>query len=133
MKKPSEHWSLEEITCRCGCGQAFIDKKLYIILEDFRVFVASEIGYEVSLVTHCVNRCVEHNNKFLSQGASPNSLHLKGRAWDGHGKGISLRKIKKLAKKAYKQNIISGGLGLYSWGIHIDSGNKRTWGKNEII
>lgn len=125
--KPSEHFSLAEISCRCNCGQALVDQKLYPILENFRRFVWLETGYEVPFVTHCVNRCVAHNNKFLSQGASTTSLHLVGRAWDGHGKGISLRKIRKLAKKAYKLGIISGGLGLYKWGIHIDSGRKRTW------
>ena len=129
MSKVSEHFSLEEIICRCGCGQAYVDPKLFIILEDFRAYLKNEVGMEIHLVTHCVNRCVEHNNKFLGQGASPNSRHLKGRAWDGHGKEITIKKLHKLAKKAHKINILPGGLGFYSWGIHIDSGQKRTWGK----
>jgi len=125
----SKHFSLDEIKCHCGCGQALQDKALYEIAENFREFVKNETGKEVPMVVHCVNRCVDHNRKFLSQGASPKSLHLKGRAMDFHLAGLSMWKQHRLATKAIKVNILPGGVGFYSWGLHIDSARKRTWGK----
>ena len=126
--KPSKNFSLDEIKCHCGCGQAFNDKKLYEIAENFREFVKNETGKTHCMVVHCVNRCVEHNRKFLSQGASPNSPHIKGLAMDFHIAGMSISKSHALAKKAFKIGILPGGLGYYSWGLHIDSARKRTWG-----
>ena len=120
--KISDHFSIPEIECRCGCGQNYVDTKLYEILEEFRFFAGRK-----PMITHCVNRCKEHNDKYLKYGASPKSRHLTGRAWDGHIRGMSISKLHEIAKKAYEENIISGGLGFYTWGIHIDSGRKRTW------
>jgi len=128
IMKVSEHFSLDEIKCHCGCGQAIVDKRLYEIAENFREFVKNETGIEHGMITHCVNRCVNHNRKFLSQGASPKSLHIKGRAMDFHLAGLPMWKQHQLAKKARKAGILPGGVGFYSWGIHIDSARSRTWG-----
>ena len=117
--KPSKHFSLEEITCRCGCGENNIDPKLYEILEEFRVYCGS-----FPMITHCVNRCKKHNKDV---GGVPKSKHIKGHAWDGHIKGMSVSMLHDLAKAAYNIDVISGGLGFYSWGIHIDTGKKRAW------
>jgi uncharacterized protein YcbK (DUF882 family) len=122
--KVSKHFTKEEITCRCGCNQAIIDIDLYEILESFRSYLRDKCGFEVRLITHCVNRCVDHNRDV---GGVDGSHHVVGSAWDGHGSNISNLKLRRLAKKAYKENIITGGLGFYKWGIHIDSSNKRTW------
>lgn len=117
--KASKHFSLSEITCRCGCGQVIIDKELYIILEAFREHIGNK-----RMITHCVNRCVLHNDNV---GGVSNSKHIPGKAWDGHVHGLDNEKLHEIAKQAYDEDIISGGLGFYSWGIHIDSGKKRTW------
>ena len=115
----SDNFSKNEIECRCGCGQAIIDKNLYKILEAFRSFNGDK-----RMITHCVNRCPKHNR--ISDGVK-NSKHVTGRAWDGHTHGMSIDDLHKSAQFAYDKGIISGGLGFYSWGIHIDSGKKRTW------
>jgi len=117
--KPSAHFSLEEISCRCGCGQKIVDPALYKILERFRAFIGDRV-----MTTHCVNRCEVHN---ADVGGHPNSPHLTGNAWDGHVKTLSIKQLHKKAKEAYEKNILSGGLGFYRWGIHIDSWRKRTW------
>ena len=125
MGKVSAHFSEAEIACRCDCGQDTVNKQLYVILERFRKLLG-----DVPMTTHCVNRCTAHN---LKVGGVPKteksngSRHLYGMAWDGICRTYSNRQLHKLAKKAYKLNIISGGLGLYRWGIHIDSSKKRMW------
>jgi len=121
MEKPSAHFSDAEISCRCDCGQAIVNKQLYIILERFRKLLG-----DVPMTTHCCNRCEKHNEEIVPPG-HPKSKHLTGMAWDGHVRKYSNRQLHKLAKEAYKLNIISGGLGLYRWGIHIDSSKKRMW------
>ena len=127
--KVSEHFSMDEIKCHCGCGQAIIDKPLYKIAEDFREFVKKQTGKSIPMVVHCVNRCKEHNKKFIPQGASPNSPHIRGVAMDFDLPGLKMRKQHALAKRAYKLGILPGGVGYYPWGLHIDSARKRTWGK----
>lgn len=119
MRKVSEHFSLSEATCHCGCGQATIDKKLYEILELFRSYIGDK-----PMITHCINRCQKHNKNV---GGVKNSQHVGGHAWDGHVAGLTTKELHELALSAYKNNILPGGLGLYDWGIHIDSGKKRKW------
>jgi hypothetical protein len=136
----SEHFSLAEITCRCGCNQALINEKLYQILEDFRDYIGN-----LRMITHCVNRCLNHNKSiyeglYKRQGKVFDldhdqdlrrvvfgSKHIAGMAWDGHADGIIIKELQLFALEAWDDNILPGGLGLYSWGIHIDSGRKRKW------
>lgn len=117
--KVSEHFSIDEIKCHCGCGQKNIDEVLYDILESFRTYAGN-----LPMITHCVNRCKSHNEKI---GGISNSMHIKGHAWDGHIEGMSINRLHSIALQAYKENILPGGLGLYQWGIHIDTGKKRKW------
>lgn len=115
----SEHFSIVEIECRCGCGQNFVDTKLFDMLEAFREFAGGK-----PMITHSGNRCVEHNKRI---GGVPKSKHLKGMAWDGHIRDMSIARLHELAKMAYETGVLKGGLGFYPWGIHIDSGRKHTW------
>jgi len=117
--KITEHFSHDEIVCHCGCGQGYIDFALFDMLEEFRKLAGNN-----PMITHCVNRCITHNKKI---GGAKRSKHLSGRAWDGHVSNVQISKLHEIAKHAYETNLLSGGLGIYDWGIHIDTGSKRTW------
>lgn len=65
---------------------------------------------------------VEATNRAI-KGASPESLHLEGRAIDGQLEGVALRQY---ARGALFFRM--GGVGLYSTHVHVDSGSRRTWG-----
>jgi len=121
--KISDNFSTVEFECRCGCGLLMVNEELVRMAERVR----REIG--LPMIVHCVCRCFPHNKKV---SGSTNSQHLpknECRAMDFHVRGMSNRKLRKIAKKMWKQDIITGGLGLYSWGIHIDVGRKRKWGR----
>ncbi len=69
----SEHFSIEELTCRCGCGNyemlpEFMDK-----LEEFRVL------YNKPILVTSAKRCENWNMKV---GGKPDSQHLTGNAVD---------------------------------------------------
>lgn len=72
---------------------------------------------------HSGFRTAAHNRRLEVDGAARNSLHMQRRALDGEIFGMQ---HSQLAKKGefYKQ----GGVGLYSWGVHLDTGAVRRWG-----
>jgi len=115
----SKYFTIAEIQCHCNCGQAHIDKPLYQMADALRDYLGSP------MITHCVNRCIIHNENI---GGVTGSLHISGHAMDFHCKGITVKKLRKICKKLWKsRTILTGGLGVYSWGIHIDTGRYRTW------
>lgn len=117
--KVSEHFSRDELVCHCGCGQCIIDNPLIAMAEAFREFI------DKPMITHCVNRCVFHNKRV---GGAKQSWHIVGKAMDFHVAGMSNKELHKIAKRAWKDKfILTGGLGIYDWGIHIDSAGYRTW------
>ncbi len=119
--KVSEHFSKDEIKCHCGCGQDFVDPALYDMAEKFRKVVGR------AMITHCVNRCPKHNREPGIKG-HPKSKHLTGSAMDFHCSGMSVDELHEIAISCHSgSGILSGGLGLYSYGIHIDTGSFRRW------
>lgn len=121
--KISEHFSSVEFECRCGCGLLMVNPALVKMLERVRTII------DKPMIVHCVCRCHEHN---MAVGGSENSQHLpihECRAMDFHVRGMSNRKLRKIAKRLWHEDVITGGLGLYSWGVHVDVGRKRKWGK----
>lgn len=116
--KISKHFSLEEIQCHCGCGQALVDKDLLYIAEKLRKYLKKP------MIVHCVNRCTKHNK---AVGGVKKSYHVKGMAMDFHCRGMSIRDLKRECILLWEKKILTGGLGVYDWGIHIDSGPYRTW------
>lgn len=117
--KVTEHFSMSEIECHCGCGQSHIDSKLMKMAEALRKNI------DKPMITHCVNRCRKHNRNV---GGVDNSLHIPGEAMDFHCKGLSVKKLHLLCMALWKtKTILTGGLGIYDWGVHIDSGSYRTW------
>lgn len=124
MGRPSEHFSTAEIACKCGCGQALVHPPLYAMLERFRAFIAVQVGQETPLSTHCVNRCRTHN---AAVGGEATSWHLTGHAWDGAALGLTVQRLHEIVRNARDAGILTGGVGWYSWGVHLDAESKREW------
>lgn len=59
-----------------------------------------------------------------TEGASQNSKHPRGQAWDGHIEGVSTINLAK-----FGEYLSGGGVGFYQGRgfVHLDSGNLRTW------
>ena len=69
--------------------------------------------------------CVElHITIEATEGASQNSKHPRGEAWDGHIDGISTTALAQFG--AY---LSGGGVGFYQRKnfVHLDSGRLRSW------
>lgn len=113
----SEHFTRNEFKCKCGCGQCIINDDLVRMLETIRHRTAKPV------IVHCVNRCREHNKAI---GGVDNSQHVLGKAADIHIKGMSIKDLHDYAENNHGE-FLTGGLGLYDWGIHIDSGAFRKW------
>lgn len=116
--KLSKNFSTEEWVCKCGCGQLKINGELVDMMQKFR----DRIGKPV--VVHCVNRCPDHNAEV---GGVQDSKHVDGKGCDFHVRGMSMKELHATALSS--EDILTGGIGLYDWGVHADVGPKRTWDK----
>ena len=117
--KISKHFSISEIACHCGCSQAIVNKELIEMAEKLRNLTG------LPMIVSSVNRCTKHNSNV---GGVSNSLHLSGSAMDFHIKGIPVSKLHEIALAHHtKDGILKYGLGIYSWGCHIDVGKFRIW------
>jgi uncharacterized protein YcbK (DUF882 family) len=114
--KISEHFDSSEWTCRCGCGQLIINTELVKMMERFRKRTGKPV------IVHCVNRCENHNEKV---GGEDNSKHLTGDACDFHVKGMPMKELHAVALSS--EDILYGGIGIYEWGVHADTGKRRIW------
>ncbi|MCP3681883.1 MAG: DUF882 domain-containing protein [bacterium] len=118
LKDPNQvakNFTLDEVRCNCGCGQAFVNDELISFLQMIR----DELEKPVSI--HCINRCPAHN---LDSGGSERSQHLQGKAADFHVNGMSIKELHTYMEGFYPRVI--RGLGLYPWGVHADTGD-RLW------
>lgn len=105
----SEHFSVKEFTCKCGCNKIEIDPVLIAKLEMLRYYMQAPIyinsGY----------RCDKHNK---AVGGVEKSLHLRGKAAD--------IRANDMVKLGYFSKIVfrNAGFGVYSSFYHVDTGPK---------
>lgn len=114
----SKYFRREEFACKCGrhCNGFPVepDEELLKVLDEIRetvgpVYVNSGI------------RCKLHN---ANEGGASNSRHLYGDAADIRCAGKTPRQLYDIACKLLPK----GGVGLYSWGIHVDTrGYQARW------
>jgi uncharacterized protein YcbK (DUF882 family) len=74
--KLTEHFSLSEFTCRCGCGETSIDLRLAQALEEIR----ARIGLPITIDSGF--RCAKRNK---AVGGAADSRNLIGQAADCSG------------------------------------------------
>ncbi len=115
-----EYFDREEFRCKCGglyC-QGFPAEP-----DETMVRYANEIRKRlgVPLTVNSGLRCEVWNRK--TKDASPNSNHKTGIACDLSGpRGLAPEKMAEIAEEVMSGK---GGIGIYDWGIHIDSRSVR--------
>ena len=118
-----EYFTREEFRCQCGgryCDGFPVEpeEKMVRTVDAIR----RRLGVPVTIVEAGGSgvRCKTHN---ANVGGVANSEHLYGRAADLHS-SASPAKMKAAAEEVMGQ---SGGIGEYSWGIHVDTGKYSRW------
>lgn len=112
-----EFFARAEFACKCGkCGGFPVepDDKLVRTVDEIR----RRLGVPISINSGI--RCPVHN---ANVGGVSNSEHLGGNAADLHSKK-SPEEMKAVAEAVMGN---TGGIGLYSWGIHVDVGKYSRW------
>lgn len=118
-----KYFTREEFRCQCK-GQycngfpAEPDETMVRTVDEIR----RRLGVPVEIVTAGGSgvRCPTHN---ANVGGVYNSEHLYGRAADLHS-SVSPARMKEVAEAVMGN---TGGIGLYSWGIHVDTGKYSRW------
>lgn len=112
---PWEHFSMEELTCQCGCGVMSMDNPFMQKLVKAR----KDCGFPFNVTSGY--RCPEHNSKVSKTGKE--GPHTTGQAVDIKTKGDEAHKI---IDAAYMAGILNplgddderGGLGVKQHGTH---------------
>lgn len=107
-----KYFTPEEFACQCGCGAKNIDHDLVLILEKIREHYGKPVRINSGV------RCKTHNARV---GGAANSQHL-----DTYAKAADIGTISGTtprAMAAYAETLMpnTGGIGIYSWGIHLDT------------
>ena len=118
-----EYFTREEFRCQCGgkyCNGFPVEPQEDMVrtVDEIR----RRLGVPVSIVDAGGSgvRCTTHN---ANVGGVANSEHLYGRAADLHS-SASPAKMKAVAGEVMGS---TGGIGLYSWGIQVDTGKYSRW------
>ena len=120
-----EFFSRPEFKCKCG-GKYCSGYPVEMDPEGLRVVDEIRRRAGVPLRVNSGLRCPGWNAD-PSVGGAVNSLHTTGRAVDLSG-SISPEKLRAVAEEVTKELIPGrGGIGLYRWGIHVDTGAYSRW------
>lgn len=117
------YFTREEFRCQCNgkyCNGFPVEpeEKMVRTVDEIR----HRLGIPIGIVTSGGSgvRCSKHN---AEAGGVYNSEHLYGRAADLHS-SASPAKMKAVAEEVMGN---TGGIGLYDWGIHVDTGKYSRW------
>ena len=115
-----EFFTPAEFACKCGCGTGEMEETEVRIVDEIR----RRLGVPITINSGL--RCPTHN---ANEGGVWNSLHLTstGKAADLHS-AASPARMKQVAEEVMAEMLPGrGGIGLYSWGIHVDTGKYSRW------
>ena len=114
-----KYFRKEEFACKCGkyCNGFPVapDEELLRVMDEIR----EEVGLPIYVTSFI--RCRQHN---INEGGASNSRHLYGDAADIRCPGKTPRQLYDIACDVVGN---SGGVGIYSWGIHVDTGKYTRW------
>lgn len=115
-----QYFTKKEFKCKCGgryCNgyPAKIDMEMVKIADEIRKRIGKPISVNSGL------RCIQHNTNV---GGAVGSQHTEGTAVDlGKPSGVTPRQMAAIAEELLGD---AGGLGIYSWGIHVDTRKKKS-------
>lgn len=115
-KKVSANFKVKEFRCQDGSDPVFIGEEVLDVVQDVR----SHYGKAVNIEKHSAYRTVQHNKKI---GGSATSKHMYGIAVDFHVSGVAHKEVYEYLDKKYSGKY---GIGLYSWGVHVDTRAKKS-------
>lgn len=111
------HFKVREFACSDGSDPVFISQPLAELLENIRVHFGAAVHI------HSGYRTVSFNARL--KNSSKKSQHCNGLAADLHVDGHTHQEVYNYACQLLGDH---GGVGLYSWGVHIDvRANKSRW------
>ena len=107
-KNLSAQFKVKEFACQDGSDPVFVSDALVAVLQKIRTHFGVPVDVNSGF------RSAGHNKKV---GGAAYSRHLYGTAADIAVRGVAPEKV-----YAYAETLLpaSGGIGLYSWGIHVD-------------
>ena len=108
LKKLSTNFKVNEFACSDGSDPIFISSDLITVLQKIRTHFGKAVTINSGFRTATHNKAV---------GGAAYSQHLYGTAAD-----IVVSGVKPSEVAAYAETLLpnKGGIGIYSWGVHID-------------
>ena len=113
----TDHFRVYEFACSDGSDPVFISQPLAELLENIRVHFGAAVHIHSGYRTVSFNASLKNSSK--------KSQHCNGLAADLHVDGHTHQEVYNYACQLLGDH---GGVGLYSWGVHIDvRANKSRW------
>ena len=129
--KLRDNITTKDIECNCGCGFNKVSPAILDVAQELRTHYGKPI--HINSRNHSGCRCYEHNT---SVGGTPKSKHMPDeitgvcRALDFDIEQVSNKAVYDYLCAKYPNCL---GIGLYSWGIHIDDRMDRAYRWNNTI
>ena len=109
-----KYFKKSEFKCKCGRYCDGYPAEMDVVAVRYADAIRKRIGKPLHVSSGL--RCRQHN---ANVGGVSNSQHMLGTAIDlACPSGVTPAEMKKIAEEVMGN---TGGIGLYSWGIHIDS------------
>lgn len=124
-----EFFTREEFRCQCGgryCNGFHVEPEETIVRICDEIRRRAGVPILIRDAGGSGLRCPQWNASI--PGAAANSDHTKGKAADLHPRGKTPAQLYTIAEQVMAEMIPGrGGLGIYSWGIHVDTGKYSRW------
>jgi uncharacterized protein YcbK (DUF882 family) len=91
----SEHFSFDEMKCKCGCETNECEQGIYDALEKLRAAVSAALKKDTPIHVTSAYRCPKHNK---AVGGAYASQHVLGRAADVYVSGQTPIWLEKIAR-----------------------------------